>query len=500
MKTQENPRTVVKDGDYLFSIRLGIGVLSVFFLAIIISRLTYPFDNGILEAYNWIPSSRLLAGENPYGAPFSPPYSMSPYGVVFYALIGTGIKIFGYQFWWGRLLSVAGFIVCLAAVRKIALRLTKSRPAAWAALLAGLAMFPGQFWIASMRSDLIAVAFAFSAVALAFAIEKNEKTPPARMAGMILLAGAAFFTKQTILLPVLIIFLRFFQLDKRRDAGFFALSFATLAVCGTLLLNYTSGGNYFWQHFTHAERLPHSWLDALGFFFWLLQLSVFFFALLFISIYLYRRGGLLYATRRVRLPNLWRSPKLLILLYFCLSLGWAFVSAGRVGANVNYYLENSFVAALLCGFVFDDFRARAARLPALAMVALLSLGGAYQMTRVLRGEYYRWEALDYYREIYDTAARLIPPGSACVSTNAELAVWNGCELHFDDFSEYSVGWSPELRAIFDREIGEGRYAAIFWSDDLSAQFPNYRPVPMSTSLPKMYYPVYLYVRAEQPAQ
>jgi 4-amino-4-deoxy-L-arabinose transferase-like glycosyltransferase len=481
-------------GRLLLFTRIGIGILFLLFLSIIISRFVFPFSSGTWEAFNWMPATHLLEGKNPYSFAFKPPYGMSPYGIVFYAFQAVGVKLFGFQLWWGKLLSVLAFAACLWSVAKITKKITHSREAELFALLAGLAMFPAQIWIAVVRPDLIAAAFAFAGLWLAISLEKEKKTSYWRVVAIVLLSAAAFFTKQTLLLPFAVIFLRFLQLKKWRAAILFGGAFAALAASGMFLLNYASDGGYVWQHYTHAQRLPFGFDNSVRVFLEMLKHPTFLFSLIFLLVFIYLNRRVFFAPR---VTGFLRSPEILIFFYALLSGGWAFLSAGRIGGNANYYLENSLVLAIVGGLIYDNFR-RNVRRPrlALAMIVLLTLGGALQMTRVLRGEYFRWQALGYYREIFATAAQAISPGSRCVSVYPELVVWNGCQFNFDDFEEYVGDWAPELNEIFEREVKAGGFAAIIWYDDkLHEKFPNYRLAPMSQSPPEMYSRVYLYVPA-----
>ncbi|HEX8249053.1 MAG TPA: glycosyltransferase family 39 protein [Pyrinomonadaceae bacterium] len=494
--TEKNQKIFFADKFSLFA-RLGTGVLGVLFLSLIISRLAFPFDNGILEAFNWLPAQHILEGKNPYAFALTPPYSMTPYGAVFYALLAAGQKLFGFQLWWGRILSVLAFAFCLWALAKITKKITGDKEAALIAFLAGLAMFPAQFWIGSVRPDLIAFAFVAGALWLIFTrVEENEKTSVWIVAGIVLLSGAAFFTKQTFFFTAGIAFLRFLQLGKRREAVLTVLAFAALTTAGIFLLNYTSGGGYVWQHWTHAQRLTFSWYQVIDVFFKLLKTPVIFFALVFLFIFIYGKRKFLFQSRREKLFDALRSPELLILFYFLISLGWAFVSSGRVGANANYYIESSLLLAIVVGFSYSNFKRNSLPRLALAMIVLFTLGGAFQVARILHGEYFRWQTVGYYREILHQTAKFTTPGSTCISVAAELVVWNDCRFQFDDFSEYEHGWSPELREAFEREVKTGRYAAILWYDDaLQTRFPNYRLVPMSQSAPERSFPIYLYVPA-----
>lgn len=481
-------------------IRIGIAVLGVLFASLMVSRLVYPFCVGAWEANNWMPAMHLSVGNNPYAFAFTPPYGMSPYGIVFYTLIGIGVKIFGYQFWFGRFLTVVAFAVCIWAVSRITRKLTNSKEAVWFACLACLAMLPAQSWICVIRPDLIAAAFAFSALCLVFGLDEDKKISRWRVGTMILLSSAAVFTKQTYLLPAGIIFLRFLQLKKWRETAIFTGGFALVLFGGIFLLNYTSDGGYVWQHFTHAQRLPYSWRHSTEIFIEMLKQPSFSLSLVCLIIFAFQNRHIFNNLSRAEAVKIARSPRVLVLFYILISLVWSVFSAGRVGGGINYYVENSFVLAIFWGLIFEDFK-RQKILPKLAsvMIILLTLGGAFQLTRVLRGEYFRWQSLSYYREIFETVGKVAPEGSKCVSIYPELVVWNGCAFNFDDFEEYEGTWSPELSEIFEREIKAGNYAAIIWyNDKFSERFPNYRLVKMSQNLPEKYFPVYLYVPQETP--
>lgn len=478
------------------ALRVGIGILSVLLLALTVSRVIYPFDNGHYEAFNWLPAQHVLAGANPYSFARTEPYSMTPYGWVFYVLLAPGVKLFGLQLWWGRILATLGFAVSLWAVYRIARRLTNSREAAAATVLAALAQFPAQFWTAFVRPDFIALAFCLTALCFAFEIERRQTAQTGKIVLIAALLAAAFFTKQTFLLPVLLVPLRFVQTGNFVAARWFTILFALFAGAGVWLLNRTSNGGYVWQHFAHAQRLPFESRNLSSNFLIVAEAPAFFFLIVFLVIFIVQKivASRQAANRAALLRRVVESPALLLWLYFLLSFAQSFAGSGRVGANANYYLENSFAAALVFGLVYHEFRAGAQNKIVIAATILIGAGGAFQAARLLRGEYFRWQALGYYREISATAARYIEPGAVCVGTFPELLAAHGCEFEFDDVGEYASGWEPELTEIFEREIKTGRFAAIVWNNkEFAERFPNYRLVPMSQRAPDKFYPIYLFV-------
>jgi 4-amino-4-deoxy-L-arabinose transferase-like glycosyltransferase len=491
----KNEKKFQFEGKILPFTKIGIAILGILILSLIISRLIYPFDVGVLEAFSWMAATHLLEGKNPYAFAFTPPYSMSPYGIVYYALTAIGLEIFGYQIWFGRILSVLGFIVCIWAITRIVRKLAQGREAIWFTAFIGLAMFPGQFAISLMRSDLIAAAFAFSALAVVFTIEENKKISFWRIIAAILLSSAAFFTKQTYLLSIGVIFLRFLQLKKWRESMAFAFGVAFIVFGGVFLLNQTSSGGYVWQHFTHAQRLPHSFAQSVEFLIIMLKHPTFLFSLVCLIIFFFHHREFLWRSNHVETIKLVRSAEFLIFGYLLISLVWSFISAGRIGAGTQYYIENSFLLAIVVGLILEYFKRKSLPNVVLVMIFLFTFGGAFQIFRILRGEYYRWQSLSYYQEIFKTVGEVVPPNSKCISIAPEIAVWNGCTFNFDDFGEYYSTWDPELTEIFEREVKAGRYTAVLWMDDkFTERFPNYRLVKMSQSVPYKYYPIYLYVR------
>lgn len=455
----------------------------------------YPFDNGVYaEALSWIPAQQLLAGKNPYSFAFVEPYSMSPYGVVYYGLIAVGVKLFGLQLWWGRVLSVIGFAVYLWAAVAITRKLTGSKQAAAVAWLSGLAMFAATSWIGLMRSDLIAAAFAAATLYLAFTIEEKSRVTVWRLTAIVLLAFAAFFTKQTYLLPICVAFLRLWQIDKRREAFAAITAFAVLLGAAVFTLNYSSAGGYVWQHFVHARRIPFVAGNLLNHFPGGWKLPTLLFIFIFLIVFAVQKLSALFSLERREKIAAMRSPKTLMAAYFLVSFGLAAASSGRAGASVNYYIENSFAAMIVCGLMYDGFVKQKQPRIAFAFTILLAFGGSLQFVQLLRAEYFRWQALAYHQEVFRRTQELLEPGDVCVSIAPEFVMPNGCAVHFDDFGEYTNGWAPDLEEIFIKETAKNRYAAILWyGDKFQTVFPNYRLVPMSQPVPTKFHSVYLYV-------
>lgn len=483
---------------FSFSVRGGVAILAAFFVAVIVSRIIFPLEVGPVEAFSWVPAQHLLEWKNPYSFATTPPYSMAPYGIVYYAIVAVGLALFGLQLWFGRLLAVAAFCVCVWAVVKITRKLTGGGAPVWAACLFALALFPGQTWIAVMRSDMFAVAFALVAFYIVFTYDDNESLRPLKIFGMVLLTAAAFFTKQTILLPFGIIVLRLVQLSRWRDAIIFLGSFLGLTGLSMLVLNETSDGGYFWQHFTHAERLPFSFEGFREQVWYLLMQPTTVLAAVFVTIF---ASKIFLPANRPKFFGGLRSPKLLMFFYLCMSVTWATISVSRIGAGANYFLEAAFILSIVCALGLADLVQAGRQRPAVALIALMIFGGIFQLARVSRGEYFRWNALPYFQELSETASHHVGPGSACVSVYASLVVPHGCNLHFDDYSEYGNTWAPELSKVFEQEVRSGKYAVIIWSEnDFFETLPQYERIQTSNAVPDRISPAFIYVLKSMPVE
>ncbi|MGH9802942.1 MAG: hypothetical protein ACRD82_21450, partial [Blastocatellia bacterium] len=77
-------------------------LLVLLLLAVAVSRLVYPFDVGHFEACTWTPALASAQGNNPYDIALREPFATAPYGYFYYLTVGAGLRLFGWQFWFGR--------------------------------------------------------------------------------------------------------------------------------------------------------------------------------------------------------------------------------------------------------------------------------------------------------------------------------------------------------------------------------------------------------------
>ena len=463
--------------------------LAVLLLGVAVSRLVYPFDVGHYEACTWTPALASARGGNPYDLALREPFATAPYGYFYYLMVGAGLRLFGWQFWFGRALTILAAAVCVYCLSRIALALTKNRQAALLSALIFLATITLHHWLGVHRPDLPALALAFVALTIVFASGGGGRF---RLPLVVALLASAFFFKQTTLLPIGVAAARYWQLGKRKSALMVLAGTVLVVAAIALALNATSANparSYFWQHFTLAGRVPHSYAMAGH---WLLSL--------FKSATTWIVSGLIVAALVAGKDWLssgqfkaWlKSPVCLWSCYLAAAFGFAFVTSSRAGAYINYYLETSLVASVAAGTAWQRLakQDRWQRLyPALAMLILLA--GAFEFSRMARAELYRWRSLPYYRELVEALKDKTPPDGVCISIHPELAIAAGRSVQFGDWIQYHDGRSPELRQAFADGVNSGRYAAIVWVKPDDPALPGYKAVTLQTPLPDKHYPVFL---------
>lgn len=426
---------------------------------------------------------------------------MAPYGVVFYFLTGIGVKFFGLQLWWGRLLSIVATFVCLVSIGKITRDLTDKKHIARIAQLSFLCAYPLQMWFGVQRSDLIGLAFAFAGLSLVLTEDEDSRRNKLRLLFAAFCFVLAFFSKQTIVLPVFIAALSYWFKGKRMSVIYLLSVTIAFSLIAGFILNQTSNGGYVWQHFTHAQGLPFSFNQAFTLLITFLKIpsTLVFIAAILFAAWHNRKTIYSFITKFSRQNTLLNSKKRLMIFYLVAAFSLAVVTTGRLGASTLYYVESALVGAVIFALACDWCERNGKEMYAGAFTVLLVLSSGLFLISVARGEYYRWQSVPYYLEMTESVKQLTPPNSICISVYPEIVTKAGRGFHFDDWGEYNDGWSPELKEVFNKAISSKRYAAIIMHSD-ALKFEGYHLVRMKTPPPEKFYKAFLYVRDANPSE
>jgi len=398
-------------------------------------------------------------------------------------------------------LTVLSALVCAICIVRLSRELTCRRGGAALAAMTFLTSLPLYHWIAVHRPDLPALAMAFGAIALAF--PARHRTTRHATGLVVILLVAAFYFKQTTVLPIGVVIVRYLQTGRFKQALIVLFGVLGTGAAIAAALGVTSSGGYFWQHFVLTRHVPYSYGASLKWLGSICRSPSYWIAVGLIAAGARRQVGRLPgektpAVARDTAPNssfvrAVKSPRLLFLSYLVVAAAVAFITSARSGSYVNYYLEPSMVLAVVVAIGWDwlaEFDGR--RRVFLAIVGLFVLAAGIEFWRMLRAEAYRWKSLGYYRGVVETLKREVPPERLVVSVHPELAVASGHRYYFGDFIQYADGRSPELRKVIADEFGSKRFGAIVWLTPDDPKLAGYKLMPMKNSVHEKYYPVYLF--------
>ncbi|HTW02879.1 MAG TPA: glycosyltransferase family 39 protein, partial [Streptosporangiaceae bacterium] len=162
------------------------------YLAIALSRVTYPFTVEWLESNSLVEVHRILAGQPLYQAP-SIRYVPDGYPPLYFAVSAAAASVLGVSYLPLRLVSLVSSLVCFAVLGRLVQRETGSVAAGvGAAGLFAATYFATGTWFDVGRVDSLFLALSIGGLYVA---RWMRGTPGAIAAGVLL--AAAFLTKQT---------------------------------------------------------------------------------------------------------------------------------------------------------------------------------------------------------------------------------------------------------------------------------------------------------------
>ncbi len=312
---------------------LGVALVGAMLLLIAHQYLAvthrYPLDYG--EAPLVDQAMRLVNGDRLYRRDIStPPYTISNYPPLYVLTLAPGVALFGPNFWAGRLISALSALVAGGFLALLVYEVSRDR---WAAATAAAVFWAMPYlvhWSSLLRIDLLALALSVAAL---YVLVRAPETRGGLLGGAALLT-AAVYTRQSYALAAPLA--AFVWLWSRRGWRL-AFALAALVSIGGLILfliiNGLTGGGFFFNIITAnvnefgMQRLWHNLetlgkdlplLLGLGVLAWLLSWAM-------------------------DLPG-WRLVGPYLIGGFLSSL-----TIGKIGSNVNYFLELCTALALVAG-------------------------------------------------------------------------------------------------------------------------------------------------------
>lgn len=393
----------------------------------------------------------VAAGRSPFDPRgwAEPPYRIHLYGPVFYEVAGRILRGLGSpaSLAPGRLLSLAGLALALGGGFALARRMTGPGGGASAVgVLAPLSFLPVLIFTPQNRVDTLAAGLSICGLALA---ARGGRVAPAWAA---LLFVLALFTKPTALAAPVALFVAYLWQRRRRDAGQLAAAAVVLGLAGLAVLQLATGGGFVTAVFGFNGANPFS----LGGLFKAIQVAL--------------GQPLLPVAAGLALAGLalGEAEERLASIYFLLALGLALATVGKVGANVNYFVEPALAAVpvLALGWKRTSTSLYGLGLT-LAFVAASLAVAAPRVALEIRGRAERARA--------ESTLRPILAGRSVLTMEITSALRAGALPYLNDPSIFAcltaAGRFDERRLLADLERGE--VAVVLADADLSEVDPVY---------------------------
>lgn len=445
---------------FCIGIWLGLNLLLYFNYAARMATFPYELDSG--EGLSLLRAIELSQGHNIYTPISSPPYVVANYPPVHDVVIAGFVRAFGPVLLPGRLLSITSAILAGVFIYFIVWLQTMNRGAA---VISGL-LFPSSGWVINWsvlcRVDMIALMLSLAGMTLFIQAMRKRRGLFACLSAIFF--TAALFTRQSAVAAPAACFatlavLRWKQWqscnkgmqskDERKDLRIAAAFSSTLVLCFltalVVLMALTKGE--LWRHVVTYTAGSYS---LLGLFY------------LFKS-FLWAHGIILALSIVYVAFRCWKRDFSVLVLFWIFSFLVA-LTAGKIGATINYFIELWGASCILVGLVLAGLAERSRhfkRLEEYGVLACLSLQlflSAKAVDRTTPSASHESAGYSVEQIVSDT------PGEVLSEYPGYLALANK-DLHFQPFAMSQLA----LRGLWDQriilqEIAERRFQVIIVSN------------------------------------
>lgn len=294
----------------------------------VVTFFRYPLDYG--EAPLLDQATRLAAGHNIYRADITaPPYTISNYPPLYVLTLVPFVKLFGPTFTAGRAISVLCTLASAAFLALTIYTLYKDRVAALVTGMLFLAVPYVVHWSAFLRIDMLALALSTAAL---YVVARWPAERWSTVVTAVLLVGA-IYTRQSYVLAAPLAAFVWLWAHSRRRAVELALLVGGLGLLLFLVLNLLTRGGFFYNIVSAnvnefgMDRLGRSVKDLLETAPILLILGAVF----------------------VILAPVKGMPAWPLLVPYLIGAFLSVLTSGKIGSNVNYFLELAAALSLIGG-------------------------------------------------------------------------------------------------------------------------------------------------------
>ena len=438
----------------------------VLFIWTVSSLVSFPYGVNYGEAPLIDQAERLLRGAPIYKNDLNePPYVISNYPPIYIGITAGGAKLTGLTLLQtGRAVSVIAALVSGLILGLLAKRLTGK---ASAGLLAGI-FFLGNphtmVWSGLARVDILAIMFSLLGIWLI--CSGKNKWITIGVGGTCL--ALAVFTRQTSLLAGPVACLVWLWHHDRRQALLLIAWLGAAVVVGFTFLNGVSGGGFYTNIILanvnrfEISRILHGGLQQLQIFPVMIVLGL-----------VKAAQGIMNRIRRGTVASDGHAYLVLSLSFYTAAAFIASLAVGKVGSDVNYYLEFIAACSLWAGVTFTDHELSSKSKQMLVRLAIFVQMVFLLVWSILMSQNIQvstWQQLDLYKVLEERVRKAAQTGPVLSDDQMYMVLLAGQPIYFQPFEYtqlYAAGlWIPSRLAA---EIEEQHFPLILISGDTIAK-------------------------------
>jgi trehalose/maltose transport system permease protein len=332
---------------------LGLALFSFLYYGWSVITFPYPVDYGEGPLLDQV--VRLAHFQNIYRTDLSqPPYTIANYPPLYLLVQVPFTWLFGPAYWYGRLISWLGMMAAAVFIGLTLHELTRDKRAAIIGGLTLLAIPYAAFWAPLTRIDPLALGLSMGAL---FGLVRRHDKPWGLFTAALLLTAAVYTRQSYGLAAPLAAFAWLLSRPPRYRAFLLAAEMAVIGLSLFLLLNFLTNNGFFFNIVT-ANINKFSWQ--------LLEVSL-------ESLWLLMAGLLIISFLFLLIGSWFRPPGWWLIASYLAGAILSALTIGKIGSNVNYFLELSAAASLVMGAFLAWQRSRPMVYRGLALVLAIQI-------------------------------------------------------------------------------------------------------------------------------
>lgn len=421
-------------------------VASFLFSGVVGAAFRYDLDN--YEGVLFDPAIRLASGGPIYGQQLvlSEPYLCAGYGPLYYAILGSVLRVTGLTFWPGRLLSLLATLATGLLLYNLVRNEQKTATAGFVA--ATLFIMSPATWSVGFFQRVDALGVFFSTVCLALVWRSNENLRKFVLAGCA--AALAFLIKPNFVAASLAVIACLTIARAFRQLGAFLAGGAIVATLAVVGLQLTGNQGYVWNQFMYVHTLFPLGV-AVSNFRELIQSQTVIASVAVSSLLLVR------ADLRSR-----KVSDLLPLVYLMVATVLGLVAASKIGSGINHFYEFSVALALCAGLVFGRIkkvRETAYLITVLFLIVSLSVELAFRSNYFIKDRlFFSVSKASLHEKIIQDLIEYVPDEEPIASHYPDLVLRAGRRLIFGDVLIYTLG-PDDYRSRLSSYLAERKLGA-----------------------------------------